>query len=89
MFLTKAMFDSHWVLELEDLEKDTAKIIQTFLYQKKNTATTALLFNKGDILYSKLRTYLNKVLVAPQSGYCTTEGMPINSYCNVYSYYLN
>ena len=41
-------------------------------------------FNKGDILYSKLRTYLNKVLVAPQSGYCTTEIMPFNSYCNVF-----
>jgi len=28
-------------------------------------------------------------LVAPQSGYCTTEIMPFNSYCNVSSYYLN
>ena len=28
-------------------------------------------------------------MVAPQSGYCTTEIMPFNSYCNVSSYYLN
>ena len=78
-----------WVLELEDLEKDTAKIIQTLSISKRSIKGVRHRFNKGDILYSKLRTYLNKVLVAPQSGYCTTEIMPFNSYCNVSSYYLN
>ena len=81
--------DDDWVLELEDLEKDTAKIIQTLSISKRSIKGVRHRFNKGDILYSKLRTYLNKVLVAPQSGYCTTEIMPFNSYCNVSSYYLN
>ena len=78
--------DDDWVLELEDLEKDTAKIIQTLSRSKRSIKGVRHRFNKGDILYSKLRTYLNKVLVAPQSGYCTTEIMPFNSYCNVSSY---
>ena len=81
--------DDDWVLELEDLEKDTAKIIQTLSRSKRSIKGVRHRFNKGDILYSKLRTYLHKVLVAPQSGYCTTEIMPFNSYCNVSSYYLN
>ena len=81
--------DDDWVLELEDLEKDTAKIIQTLSISKRSIKGVRHRFNKGDILYSKLRTYLNKVLVAPQSGYCTPEIMPFNSYCNVSSYYLN
>ena len=81
--------DDDWVLELEDLEKDTAKIIQTLSRSKRSIKGVRHRFNIGDILYSKLRTYLNKVLVAPQSGYCTTEIMPFNSYCNVSSYYLN
>ena len=81
--------DDDWVLELEDLEKDTAKIIQTLSRSKRSIKGVRHRFNKGDILYSKLRTYLNKVLVAPQSGYCTTEIMPFNSYCNASSYYLN
>ena len=81
--------DDDWVLELEDLEKDTAKIIQTLSRSKRSIKGVRHRFNKGDILYSKLHTYLNKVLVAPQSGYCTTEIMPFNSYCNVSSYYLN
>ena len=37
-------------------------------------------FQKGDILYSKLRTYLNKVLVASNNGFCTTEIMPFGTY---------
>ena len=45
-------------------------------------------FKKGDVLYSKLRTYLNKVLVAPKAGYCTTEIIPFNSYCDISTHYL-
>ena len=30
-------------------------------------------FCKGNVLYSKLRPYLNKVIVADDNGYCTTE----------------
>ena len=33
---------------------------------------------RKEILYSKLRTYLNKILVAPQDGFCTTEIIPIS-----------
>lgn len=40
------------------------------------------------MLYSKLRTYLNKVLVAPKAGYCTTEIIPFNSYCDISTHYL-
>lgn len=30
-------------------------------------------FFAGNVLYSKLRPYLNKVLIADEDGYCTTE----------------
>jgi len=80
--------DDEWVLELEDLEKDTASIIQILSKAERNIKGVRHKFNKGDVLYSKLRTYLNKVLVAPQAGYCTTEIIPFNSYCNISTYYL-
>ena len=88
-FSVDSITDDDWVLELEDLEKDTAKIIQTLSRSKRSIKGVRHRFNKGDILYSKLRKYLYKFLVAKQSGYCTTEIMPFNSYCNVSSYYLN
>jgi type I restriction enzyme S subunit len=30
-------------------------------------------FFVGNVLYSKLRPYLNKVIIADENGYCTTE----------------
>ena len=32
----------------------------------------------GDVLYGKLRPYLNKVLIADRPGYCTTEIVPVD-----------
>ena len=37
---------------------------------------THLFFDSGDILYSKLRPYLLKILVAPDCGICTPEIVP-------------
>ena len=77
-----------WILELEDLEKDTASIIQILSKKERSIKGVRHKFKKGDVLYSKLRTYLNKVLVAPQIGYCTTEIIPFNSYCGISTHYL-
>ena len=65
-----------WILELEDIEKDSAKIIQYLSKNERKINGTRHKFCKGEILYSKLRTYLNKVLIAPNNGYCTTEITP-------------
>ena len=80
--------DNEWILELEDLEKDTASIIQKLSKKERNIKGVRHKFKKGDVLYSKLRTYLNKVLVAPKAGYCTTEIIPFNSYCDISTHYL-
>ena len=72
--------NSDWVLELEDIEKDTANIIQYLNKNERKINGTRHKFQKGQILYSKLRTYLNKVLVAPNDGFCTTEIMAFGSY---------
>ena len=68
------------MLELEDIEKDTANIIQHLNKNERKINGTRHKFQKGQILYSKLRTYLNKVLVAPNDGFCTTEIMAFGSY---------
>ena len=91
--------NADWVLELEDIEKDSANIIQHLNKNNRKIKGTRHKFQKGEILYSKLRTYLNKVLVAPDNGFCTTEIMAFGSYgilsnnyiCHVLrsSYFLN
>ena len=75
---------NEWILELEDIEKDTAKIIQHLSKKERFLNGTRHKFQKGDILYSKLRTYLNKVLVASNGGFCSTEIMPFGVLSNEY-----
>ena len=78
-----------WVLELEDLEKDTAKLLQRVTCTEREIKGVRSVFRKGDILFSKLRTYLNKVLVAPEDGYCSTEIVPISLCDSLSSHYIN
>lgn len=66
-----------WVLELEDIEKDTSKVLQRLTFSERQSKSTKNRFDAGDVLYGKLRPYLNKVTFAEQSGVCTTEIVPI------------
>ncbi|EDN1408806.1 restriction endonuclease subunit S, partial [Salmonella enterica subsp. enterica serovar Kentucky] len=47
-------------------------------------------FKRGDVLYGKLRPYLNKIIIAKEDGVCTTEIIPLcaePSCCNKYIFY--
>jgi len=65
-----------WVVELEDIEKDTSRIISRGYTPARDFKSSKNLFNKGDILYGKLRPYLNKVVMADENGVCSTEIIP-------------
>jgi type I restriction enzyme S subunit len=66
-----------WILELEDIEKTSSKLIQRILFSERQSKSTKNKFEKNDVLYGKLRPYLDKVIIANKSGYCTTEIIPI------------
>jgi type I restriction enzyme, S subunit len=66
-----------WVLELEDIAKDTSKVLQRVTFAQRRPKSTKNRFAAGDVLYGKLRPYLNKVVRADQDGYCTTEIVPL------------
>lgn len=69
--------NSDWVLDLEDIEKTTSRLIDRVLSKDRKTTSAKARFETGDVLYGKLRPYLDKVLVADSPGYCTTEIIPI------------
>ncbi|WP_022981163.1 restriction endonuclease subunit S [Ideonella sp. B508-1] len=69
--------DSAWVLELEDVEKASSRLLQRVTFSERQSKSTKNRFDAGDVLYGKLRPYLNKVLIADQPGFCTTEIVPI------------
>ena len=62
-----------WLLELEDIEKDSGRLLVRINASERASKSTKSEFRVGDILYGKLRPYLNKVLVADRPGYSTTE----------------
>lgn len=67
-----------WVLELEDIEKDTSSLLARVANRDRKSKSTKNRFEAGDVLYGKLRPYLNKVLIADSPGVCTTEIIPID-----------
>ena len=69
-----------WLLELEDIEKGTGRLLVRSRVSERESKSTKSEFSVGDILYGKLRPYLNKVLVADEPGYSTTEIVAIRSY---------
>ena len=70
--------DDSWILDLEDIEKDSGKILQFITYKNRKSLSSKHIFKKGDLLYSKLRPYLNKVVIAPKDGFCTSEILPLD-----------
>lgn len=67
-----------WLLDLEDIEKDTGRLLNRIKVGDRKSSSSKHVFRKGMVLYSKLRTYLNKVSVADMDGYCTSEILPLD-----------
>ena len=76
-----------WELNLEDIEKGGRIIAVKSVRECKSTGDKTV-FHKGDILYSKLRPYLLKILVAPNDGICTPEIVPFKVLGKIISEYI-
>ena len=64
-----------WGLDLEDIEKG-GRLLKRYRVGERKAIGDKTYFSQGDILYSKLRPYLLKILIAPESGICTPEIVP-------------
>jgi type I restriction enzyme S subunit len=60
-------------LSLENIESHTGRILKFRTCQEAEIRGTAVLFGTDDVLYSKLRPYLNKVTTPSFEGCATTE----------------
>ena len=77
-----------WSLDLEDIEKNTGRIISKISTSERSIKGEKVLFKKGNILYSKLRPYLKKILIADEDGITTPELVPFNIYGDSYQEYF-
>lgn len=76
-----------WGLDLEDIEKG-GRLLNIKTVGERKAIGDKTIFNRGDILYSKLRPYLLKILVAPEGGICTPEIIPFTCYGNICKDYI-
>ena len=61
-----------WLLNLDMIESHSGQIIEK-VYEDDSKMLSVAPFDTGNVLYSKLRPYLNKVVVPDECGYATTE----------------
>ena len=78
---------SIWGLDLEDIEKG-GRLLEHKTVSERRAVGDKTVFAKGDILYSKLRPYLLKILVAPDDGICTPEIVPFRVYGGIDPNYI-
>ena len=79
--------EDDWILDLEDIEKDSGKILAFKTKKQVDSKSTKHIFKEGYVLYSKLRLYLNKCVIAPKDGFCTSEILPLDFGDKIYNKY--
>ena len=77
-----------WLLNLDMVEAQTGRILDYLYVEKEQVGTSTCAFDEGNVLYSKLRPYLNKVVVPTKKGYCTTELVPLRPYAKLNRQFL-
>ena len=83
----KDITEDMWSLDLEDIQKESGAILTRTTASERKITGDKVFFYKGQVLYSKLRPYLKKILIAPDNGICTPELVPFNTYL-VYANYI-
>jgi len=67
----------YWLLNLDMVEPNTGNVIKKVMAAKEELDGSITSFSPDNVLYSKLRPYLNKVVLPDECGYCTTELVPL------------
>ena len=72
----KQMPGKVWLLNLDMIESNTGKVIEK-VYEISDNTLSVQPFDEDNVLFSKLRPYLNKVVVPDEYGLATTELVPL------------
>ncbi len=69
--------DEVWQLTLDQIESQTGKVAVKKRASANAAGVSTFAFDKRNVLYSKLRPYLNKVVCPDEPGIATTELVPL------------
>jgi type I restriction enzyme S subunit len=66
-----------WNLNLDQIEPHGGRVLEKVFVSADKLGPSTFAFEPRTVLYSKLRPYLNKVVVADEAGFGTTELVPL------------
>lgn len=66
-----------WLLNLDMVESNSGRIIDYLYVDENEIGESTISFDTSNVLYSKLRPYLNKVVLPDRCGYATSEILPL------------
>ena len=69
--------DLIWQLNLDQIEANTGRLLERNIQPYSTAGSSTHWFDERHVLYSKLRPYLNKVILPNQRGLGTTELVPL------------
>lgn len=69
--------EGNWLLNLDAIQSNSGQILFKNRVSEAELNGSIMTFSSDHILYSKLRPYLNKVVVPDESGFGTTELIPL------------
>jgi len=69
--------DKVWLLTLDAVESNSGNILEYSYVSFSSIGSSTVKFDEENILYSKLRPYLNKVVIPKMPGYATSEMLPL------------
>lgn len=67
----------YWLLQLDMIESNTGKVLNKNLVTLDEIGASTIKFSSDNVLYSKLRPYLNKVVLPDEPGFATSEIIPL------------
>ena len=79
--------DNTWILDLEDIKAGGELLTKTRAKEKQFVGEKTI-FHSGQVLYSKLRPYLKKVLVADENGISTPELISFDVFGGILPQYI-
>lgn len=81
--------NSDWLyLGSDSIESNTGNVIQKKTISEQRISGPVNVFKKNDILYSKIRPYLNKAALVDFDGYCSSDIYPLEVFDNCDAKYL-
>ena len=69
--------DEIWLLNLDAVEAQTGTVLFKHRVQSEEINASTVYFTTENVLYSKLRPYLNKVVMPDEDGVATSEMIPM------------